>query len=154
MELTQQMKDVIEKSVLCWLASSSMDHEPNVSPKEIFCHYQNENILVANIASPGTVKNIKANSKVCISVLDIFVQKGFQFHGNAEIIDKDDEVFERQKEPLYRLAGERFPFSTLTNIRVERAKEILAPSYLLYPDSTSEEEQIESAKQRYLYFDA
>ena len=149
MILTAVIKKSIEDAVLCWLATASMDHIPNVSPKEIFCHHLNEFILVANIASPGSVKNIKNNPNICVSVLNILIQKGFQLKGTAEIISKEHPDFQKLKEPLYLMAGDKFPFSSLTKIKVTSVKEILAPSYMLYPDSTSEAEQIEMAKKAY-----
>jgi len=149
MILTTAMKKSINDSVLCWLASSDLDHQPNVSPKEIFCHFNDEFILIANIASPGSVKNIKINPNICVSVLDILVQKGYQLKGTAEIIDQSQAEFEILKAPLYKLAGDQFPFNSLIKIKVKSAKQILAPSYLLYPDSTSEAAQIDLAKKAY-----
>lgn len=62
MKLEKEIIKYINQSVLCWLATSSSENIPNVSPKEIFTHYEND-IIVANIASPQTVKNIKENPK-------------------------------------------------------------------------------------------
>lgn len=36
MKLTKEVKQAIEANILCWLASSSEENIPNVSPKEIF----------------------------------------------------------------------------------------------------------------------
>ena len=54
--LTTEIKNYIDKSLLCWLATSSLENIPNVSPKEIFTYYKSNNIIVANISSPQTVK--------------------------------------------------------------------------------------------------
>lgn len=59
MKLPDQLIQCMSKSVLCWLATASKDNLPNVSPKEIFAQYREDYIIVANIASPQTVKNIK-----------------------------------------------------------------------------------------------
>jgi len=149
MILSQVIKKSIEESVLCWLATASSDNQPNVSPKEIFCHFEDEYFLVANIASPNTIKNIKANSNICVSVLDILIQKGYQLKGNAQIIEDGHQEYDKLKEPLYAMAGEKFPFNSLTKIKIESAKAILAPSYLLYPDTTTESQQIENARKTY-----
>lgn len=147
-ELTKEIKDYMDKSVLCWLATSSTDNIPNVSPKEIFHWYEENTIIVANIASPQTVKNIKHNDKVCISFMDILVQKGYQLKGTARIITKKDSDFLKMKKTLTKLTGGKFPFSSVTLITPEQCKPIIAPRYLLYPDTT-EEEQIKSARQSY-----
>lgn len=149
MILTSPIKKTITDSVLCWLATSSIDMVPNVSPKEIFCAYEDEFILIANIASPNSLRNIKANKNICVSMIDILVQKGYQLKGTAEIVTPNNDDFEKLKEPLYKMAGDRFPFNSITKIKVESAKEILAPSYLFYPDETNEEDQIINAKKAY-----
>jgi len=149
MHLTESIKSCLDQSVLCWLASCSTDLIPNVSPKEIFTHIDNEFIIIANIASPNTIKNIKANPNICISAIDILIQKGYQLKGKAEIIVKSDPLFKKLYAPLYHLAGDRFPFSSIIKMKLESAKEILAPSYILYPATTNEKIQIENAKRIY-----
>ncbi|WP_438423421.1 pyridoxamine 5'-phosphate oxidase family protein [Aquimarina macrocephali] len=146
--LTTEIKEYVNKSVLCWLATSSLDNIPNVSPKEVFTYYSNTNIIIANIASPQTVKNIRENNNVCVSFIDVFVQKGFQLKGVANIVAKDDPDYTSIQTPLLQITGGKFPFATITNIVVKEVKRILAPKYILYPETT-EEQQIQSALKQY-----
>ncbi|WP_108808888.1 pyridoxamine 5'-phosphate oxidase family protein [Aquimarina spinulae] len=146
--LTLEIKKYIDKSVLCWLATSSLDNIPNVSPKEIFTYYSDTAIIIANIASPQTVKNIKENDNVCISFIDVFVQKGFQLKGVAKIVAKNDPEYTTMQALLLQLTGGKFPFATITNIIVKDVKRIIAPKYILYPETT-EEQQIQSALKQY-----
>ncbi|WP_324026502.1 pyridoxamine 5'-phosphate oxidase family protein [Maribacter sp. BPC-D8] len=148
MKLTKEIKAAIGDSVLCWLATSSADNMPNVSPKEIFCYFEDDTIIVANIASPQTVKNIRANKNVCISFIDILKQKGFQLKGVAEIIEKSDTDFSKMEKMLLHLTEGKFPFATITKVTITSSKPIIAPKYLLYPNTT-EQQQIESAKKLY-----
>ena len=148
MKLPEQLIQCMSKSVLCWLATASKDNLPNVSPKEIFNYYKEDCIIVANIASPQTVKNIQQNPQVCISFLDILVQKGFQVKGKAEIIQKTHPEFPAMESILTKMTEGKFPFTTITKITVEQVKPIIAPRYVLYPETT-EREQIESAKRAY-----
>lgn len=145
--LTPQIKESIQKSVLCWLATVSAEGEPNVSPKEIFTYYQ-EDVIIANIASPRSVKNIIENNRVCVSFIDILVQKGWQLKGIASILTKDDDGFYDLEPLLLHMTAGKFPFSSIIRIHVEKMKPIIAPRYMLYPE-TMEEEQIESAKRIY-----
>lgn len=149
MILTTDIKKYINQSVLCWLATVSSELQPNVSPKEIFTIYGEEHILIANIASPRSVRNMKQNPKVCISFIDILVQKGYQLKGTARIIGKKHPEFEVLEPVLLELTGGKFPFATITKITIESAKPILAPRYLLFPESTTEASQIESARKAY-----
>jgi uncharacterized protein len=147
--LHQEVKSSIDRSVLCWLATTDADGFPNVSPKEIFTYHADNQLLIANIASPNSVKNILQNEKICVSFVDIFVQKGFKIKGLAKIIKSGEEGFEHFAAPLRILAGEAFPFSSLTLIEVQKVTPIISPRYRFYPE-TSEKEQIESAKATYL----
>ncbi|MEP2280653.1 pyridoxamine 5'-phosphate oxidase family protein [Maribacter sp.] len=148
MKLTENIIMSINDSVLCWLATSSLDNIPNVSPKEIFSFYEEDIIIVANIASPQTVKNISENKQVCISFIDVLKQKGFQLRGEAEIIAESSSEFSSMEKVLLSLTKGKFPFATITKITITSSKPILAPKYLLYP-ITTEQEQIESAKKSY-----
>ncbi len=147
MKLTADHIEYIDRSILCWLATSH-DDLPNVSPKEIFTPYGDDAIIVANIASPQTVKNIKLNENVCISFVDVLVQKGFQVKGKARVVKKTDADFSEMEKILNKMTDGKFPFSSITAISVESVKPIIAPRYRLYPETT-EEDQIESAKKAY-----
>ena len=146
--LTPDIKAYINSSVLCWLATASSDNVPNVSPKEAFTWYGVQYLIIANIASPQTIKNIKQNNTVCVSFIDVFLQKGYQIKGSAGIIKKPDPEFSKMETSLLKITGGKFPFSTITAICIETVKPIVAPRYILYPETT-EEEQIESALHTY-----
>ncbi|NND34238.1 MAG: pyridoxamine 5'-phosphate oxidase family protein [Saprospiraceae bacterium] len=148
MNLTEEIKKYIDQSVLCWLATSSTENQPNVSPKEVFATYKNDSIIIANIASPQTMKNIRRNYRVCISFIDILVQKGFQLKGQAEIIESDHEEFTAMEKILLKITQGDFPFSSIIKIYVIKSKPIIAPRYILYPDTT-EAEQITNARRLY-----
>ena len=83
-----------------------------------------------------------------MSFIDILVQKGFQVKGKAKIIKKTDSEFLEMEKVLIKMTEGKFPFTTITEITIEQVKPILAPKYILYPETT-EKEQIESAKKAY-----
>lgn len=145
---TQEVIKYIEQSVLCWLATSDKDNFPNVSPKEMFTYFGDNKILIANIASPNSIANILENSNVCVSFVDIFVQKGFKIKGQAKIIYKKDADFEIKSKSLTTLFTDKFPISAIIEITVQKVESIIAPSYFLYSETT-EERQIKSAMDTY-----
>ncbi|MBC3759817.1 pyridoxamine 5'-phosphate oxidase family protein [Hyunsoonleella sp. SJ7] len=145
--MNDDIKKYIHQSVLCWLATSSADNIPNVSPKEIFAYF-GDAIIIAHIASPQSVRNIKQNPNVCVSFIDILVQKGFQLKGRASILIKGDSGFLAMETELLKLTEGKFPFSEIIKIDITSSKPIIAPKYMLYPETT-EAEQIESAKRVY-----
>ena len=141
--------DFSEKSVLCWLATVSAEATPNVSPKEIFTFINEELMLIANIASPESERNILANPNVCVSFIDIFEQRGFKVKGTAQVITVEDEHWSEYLATLKVLAGESFPIKTIFAVMVTSTAKIMAPSYGLFPESTTPASQIESALKTY-----
>jgi predicted pyridoxine 5'-phosphate oxidase superfamily flavin-nucleotide-binding protein len=126
----------IHRSVLCWIATADAQGQPNVSPKEVF-------------ASPISVKNIQQNPKVCVSLIDIFVQKGWKLIGTAQYVNARDEAFHDHAKPLIGMAGDKFNIQGVMVVQVMQAHPILAPSYHFYPVSTTESAQIEAAMKAY-----
>jgi hypothetical protein len=59
MELTTAIRNYIDRSVLCWLATVSADDYPNVSPKEIFHYFGTDKLIIANVASPNFVDELR-----------------------------------------------------------------------------------------------
>ena len=146
--LTEDIKQSINDSVLCWLATVDARQVPNVSPKEVFTHYGDDRIIIANIASPKSIINIKANASVCVSFIDVFKEKGFKVVGQASIIERGESSFDSQYKPLYAMAGDTFRIHNIISIAVEKVAPIVAPSYKLFPD-ISEAEKIQNSMKNY-----
>ncbi len=148
MKLNTEILKYINQSVLCWLATCNPEGQPNVSPKELFTPQGENQMVIANVASPQSVKNIQQNPKVCLSFVDILVQKGYQLKGTASIIKKEDPNFLKLNKNLKTMAGDKYPYDSIILIQLESAKQILAPSYILYPEITVEQ-KIADAKKQY-----
>ena len=87
---------------------------------------------------------------VCLSFIDIWVQKGFQVKGKARIVTKSDSEFSKKGKVLSKMTVENYPFDSITEITLKKVKPIIAPNYILNPE-TREQEQIESAKNTYVF---
>ena len=147
-----QSPDVLalaSRSVLCWLATTNAEGHPNVSPKEIFAVLDTKHFVIANIASPTSARNVELNPRVCVSFVDVFVQKGFKVIGTARNVRREDEGFDQWVAPLATIAGPRFPIRSVIVVEAIAIEPILAPSYRLYAADTSEAGQIRSAMQTY-----
>lgn len=147
--ITSEVRESVERSVLCWLATSDENGQPNVSPKEVFAVADSQNIVVANIASPQSAKNIRVNQKICLSFVDVFVQKGFKIIGTATELKPSEPEYSRWVDPLLAMAGDRYPIYSVFVVRAIAVEPIVAPSYRLYPSETTEESQIKSALRTY-----
>lgn len=137
------------RSVLCWLATADAEGQPNVSPKEIHAVFDAKHLVIANIASPTSVRNIDRNPRVCVSFIDVFVQKGFKVVGMARNVRPSEPGFDAWAAPLAARAGPRFPLHSVIVVEALAIEAILAPSYRLYPADTTEPGQIRSAMRRY-----
>lgn len=142
------MRTDIENSVLCWLATVDPSGTPNVTPKEIFSCHGDDRIVVADIASTNTVRNIRSHPTVCVSFIDVFRQRGFKVVGSAIVIGPEDTDFAFVGVDLLRMAGSDFPIRHLISIQIERVSRIWAPSFTLFPDRT-EDERMRNAYETY-----
>lgn len=135
--ITEEVAQSIESSVLCWLATVGPNGSPNVSPKEAFMHDGKGKIIVAHIASPQTVRNIKNNPLVCLSFINVFIQKGYKVRGTAKILRASHEHYPQQKAKLAQLVGDTFPIPAVIEVEPTEIEEIIAPSYRMFPDTTT-----------------
>jgi len=134
MILDELTRDLVEKSVLCWLATVGQDGHPSVSPKELWNTYGTDSLVIADIASANSVTNMRTQPKVCVSFVDVFRQKGMKLYGSAEVVPNDANDFQKMGSQLLGIAGDKFVIRNLIHVRVERASKIIAPSYKLFPD--------------------
>lgn len=146
--LTGAVLDYINRSVLCWLATVDPDGTPNVSPKEVFCAYGSDRLLIGNIVSPNSDRNIRGNPLVCVSFVDIFVQKGYKLKGLAEIVPPKDSRFSALETPLGQITQGLFPIHSIIAVQVRLIEPIVAPSYRLI-SGTTEASQIAGAMRTY-----
>jgi len=147
--MNDAVRENARRSVLCWLATVDANGQPNVSPKEVWAVADDEHVLVAHIASPNSARNIAQHPQVCLSFVDVFVQKGFKLVGTAREVRADNAEFATWAKPLLAMVGERFTIHSVLVVHVKSVAAILAPSYRFYPDDTTEAAQVASALRRY-----
>ena len=59
-----EQKSEIKSAVLCWLATAASDGTPNVSPKELWDVHDERTLVIAEIASAGSVRNLSEVASV------------------------------------------------------------------------------------------
>lgn len=143
--LTDEVKNSINESILCWLATLNENGEPNCSPKEVFTFRGDSELIIADIASPESVKNIKNNKNVCVSFVHVFKQKGFKLKGAANYFSANDSKYEELYPLVQSFVGDTFPVRGIIQIRITKVSPIIAPAYYMV-EGTTEESQINSAK--------
>jgi predicted pyridoxine 5'-phosphate oxidase superfamily flavin-nucleotide-binding protein len=147
--LNESVREAAQRSVLGWLATVDAEGQPNVSPKEVWAIADDEHVVLAHIASPVSARNIALQPQVCLSFVDVFVQKGFKLKGSAHEVRAADPAFARWATPLLAMVGQRFVIQSVLVIRVTSVVTIVAPSYRFYPYETTEVSQVTSAMRTY-----
>ena len=147
--LTEPIREAACRSVLCWLATVDAEGQPNVSPKEVWTISDEKHVVVAHIASPISAGNIAQHPQVCLSFVDVFVQKGFKLVGTACEVRANDSEFTDWAEPLLAMVGQRFTIQSVLVVHVQSVTAILAPSYRFYPHDTTEASQVASGMRAY-----
>jgi uncharacterized protein len=128
--LTEQMKQTIERVRLGFVATVCADGTPNLSPKGTVCVLDDEHLMFADLNSPGTIANLRANSAVEVNVVDPFVRKGFRFKGAGAVLDSGAE-FERLVGVFAARGTPDAPrrIRAVVVIRVDRARPVISPAY-------------------------
>jgi uncharacterized protein len=92
--LTADMKRIVREQRLGFVATVNADGTPNVSPKATFTVLDDATLAFAEIRSPGTLRNLKANPAVEVNFVDPFARKGYRFAGTAKIVERGAGGFE------------------------------------------------------------
>ena len=99
MRLTDEMKEMVERLRLCYVATVTPDGKPNLSPKGSLKVWDDETVVFADIASPGTMRNLRSNPFIEINLVDPFLRRGFRFKGRAEVYENGPESAVEPRRP-------------------------------------------------------
>ncbi len=125
--LTDDMKRVVSEQRLGFIATVCPDGTPNLSPKGTTAVWDDDHLIFADIKSPGTVANLRANPALEINVVDQVARKGYRFKGTAEVLT-EGPVFEGVLA-LRRERGATNPVRAVVLMKVERALPMTSPDY-------------------------
>ncbi len=144
--LTDEMKQVVEQQRLGFVATVCADGTPNLSPKGTLCVLDDDHLMFADIRSPGTVDNLRANPGVEVNVVDSLVRKGYRFKGRAEVLESGAE-FERLVAVFTGRAVFDAPrrIRAIVVMRVDQAHPLISPGY----DRDTDEASVRAHWMRY-----
>ena len=130
MKLSEDMRRVVLQQRLGFVATVTPDGRPNLSPKGTTTVWDDEHLMFADIASPGTVANLASNPHVEVNVVDPIVRKGYRFKGTATV-HTDGAGYERGMEVLRELGSTigRERVRSIVVIEVTSATPVLSPAY-------------------------
>jgi predicted pyridoxine 5'-phosphate oxidase superfamily flavin-nucleotide-binding protein len=81
--LSREAQQAVLEQRLGFVATVTADGRPNLSPKGTTTVWDDEHLMFADLASPGTVQNLASNPHVEVNVVDPIARKGFRFKGTA-----------------------------------------------------------------------
>jgi len=125
--LTPDMKRVIEEQRLGFVATAAPDGTPNLSPKGTFVVLNDETIAFGEIRSPGTIRNLRANPRIEVNFVDVFVRKGYRFAGTATVVERGEADFEILLPKLRSALAHRI--RAIVTIAVTKALPLTSPAY-------------------------
>jgi predicted pyridoxine 5'-phosphate oxidase superfamily flavin-nucleotide-binding protein len=126
--LTADMRDVIQRAILSFVATVNEDGSPNLSPKASLVA-RNDTLFFADIASPQTIKNVHRNPEIAINVVDVFARRGYRFNGTASVLPVGDPDREFVAEWVRQTNGSDYPVNHVVRIDVREALPLLSPAY-------------------------
>lgn len=136
--ITDDMRDIVKATRLCFVATVDDDGTPNLSPKSSLMVYDDDHLVFANIASPNTVRNLRRNPAIEINAIDIFLRRGYRFKGTAELMPPGTPEYDFVAEPFWADNGKQFPVHEIVKAHVARAAPVLSPAYT-YIDEITED---------------
>jgi uncharacterized protein len=143
MKLTGDMQRVVLEQRLGFHATVCPDGTPNLSPKGTTSVYDDEHLFFAEIRSPRTIENLRANPAIEVNVVDPIVRKGYRFKGTGRVLH-DGELFD-EIVAFYRRNGSGSPIRAVVLVRVDRALPLTSPAY----DAGATEELVRERWERY-----
>src|SRR5208283_5692300 len=69
-----------------WVATSTIDGEPNVTPKGTVQVLDDQHVVFGDLFSLKTRANLEQNPRVAVTVIDPGTAKGYQIKGRAELL--------------------------------------------------------------------
>ena len=102
----------------------------NLSPKGTIRVWDGQRLFFADMASPGTVANLRANPHVKVNIVDAISRKGFRFKGTATVYT-NGEMYDRGLQILREQGStaDRERVRSIVVIDVTQAAEVVSPAY-------------------------
>ena len=127
--LDDDMKVIIVQANLSFAATVNVDGSPNLSPKSTLRPYDDNHLIFANLASPGTVENLRRDPRIEVNCIDVFSRRGYRFTGSATVHSPGDALYEDFKQTMKQELGPDTKMRDAVLIKLDEVKPILSPAY-------------------------
>ncbi|MFM0236088.1 pyridoxamine 5'-phosphate oxidase family protein [Paraburkholderia sediminicola] len=138
-EINADAEAIIKRAILSFVATVNEDGTPNLSPKASLT-VRNGVLYFADIASPGTIRNLKHNPAVEINVIDIFERRGYRFKGRASILPPGDDEYSMIADWVRATNGLEYPVDHVVRIEAISITPLLSPAHVFAEPARSHDE--------------
>jgi predicted pyridoxine 5'-phosphate oxidase superfamily flavin-nucleotide-binding protein len=132
--ITPDMRALIERNTIGFIATVTPDGAPAVSPKGTTVVLDATTILFSNIRSPGTVRNIAANPRVELNYLDVLARKACRIKGRAIYVPKGEPQYQAYISHFAKWESLVPMMRGVVRVDVENAQILRSPVYDLGAD--------------------
>lgn len=147
-EINADMKAIIKQAILSFVATVNEDGTPNLSPKASLT-VANGVLYFADIASPGTIRNLRRNPAVEINVVDLFQRRGYRFKGRALILPPADDEYLMIADWVRATNGPEYPADHVVKIETTSVTPLLSPAHVFAHPPRSQDEIRNTYYQKY-----
>jgi predicted pyridoxine 5'-phosphate oxidase superfamily flavin-nucleotide-binding protein len=142
-EITADMKAVIRRAILSFVATVNEDGTPNLSPKASLT-VVNGALYFADIASPRTISNLRRNPALEINVVDIFERRGYRFTGRASILPPGNAEYSTVADWVRAANGPEYPVDHVVKIQTSSITPLLSPAHV-FADPPRDQDEIRNS---------
>lgn len=137
-KLSDDMKALVERQRLGFVATVCPDGTPNLSPKGTVCVLDDDHLMFADIRSPGTIANLRSNPNIEVNVVDHLIRKGYRFKGRARVLDSGAD-FDQHLAFFSNRGMVDAPrrIRAIVIIDVDNARPVISPGYDYRADEAS-----------------
>lgn len=123
------MKAIIENANLAFFATINEDGSPNLSPKSTLRINNDNSLIFANLASPGTISNLNRDPRIEINCVDVFSRRGYRFTGMATVHSEGETIFDTFRKQMADELGPKTIVYNAVTIQIEKVSPIMSPAY-------------------------
>ncbi|QLC26598.1 pyridoxamine 5'-phosphate oxidase family protein [Parasphingopyxis algicola] len=127
MKLSNEIRKFVADQRLGFLATVCADGTPNLSPKGLTFVLNEQQIVIGEIRSPGTISNLLQQPVAELNVVDHLSRKGFRFKGECLVLS-EGKVFEDSVNFL-RSMGAKSDINSVILMDVRTLKPLVSPAY-------------------------
>ncbi|CAM2155334.1 Pyridoxamine 5'-phosphate oxidase-related FMN-binding [Pararobbsia alpina] len=147
-EITADAETVIERAILSFVATVNRDGRPSLSPKASLT-VRNGRLYFADIASRGTIQNLKRNASVEINVVDIFQRRGYRFSGRGVILLPGNDEYSMIAEWVRATNGPEYPVEHVVRIELTSISPLKSPAHIFADPPRSQDEIEQTYREKY-----